>query len=114
MRLSLPRPRRSPERRRRLLASGIFRLVDEAEQPKRPFSPAAPVQREAILNCRDRLLQLGEDLANTAQAVNERGVAAVEQLLRDGASPVYSPLGEAALDEAVRHAHAALILGAKA
>jgi hypothetical protein len=114
MHLSLPHPRRSPERRRRLLASGILRLIDEAERPSTPFSPAVPVQRQAILSSRTRLLGLAEALADTGEPVNDRGIALVDELLRDGASPVYSPLGEAALDAAVRHAHAALMLGAEA
>jgi hypothetical protein len=34
----------------------------------------------------------------------------VEQLLSDGASPVYAPVGERALEEAVRRAHGALLM----
>lgn len=110
MHLSVPHPRRSPERKRRFLARGIFALMDEAEHPRRPFSAAVPVQRHAILRSRKQLLQLADALADTDEPVNDKGIELVEQLLRDGSSPVYSPLGEAALDQAVRHAHAALVL----
>ena len=110
MHLSVPHPRRSPERRRRLLASGIFRLINEAERPRRSFSSAVPVQRQAILGSRKQLLQLADALADTDAPINDKGVELAERLLRDGSSPVYSPLGEAALDEAVRHAYAALVL----
>ena len=108
MHLGVPHPRRSPERRRRLLASGIFKLVDDAERPPGPLSPAAPLQRDAILSSRNDLLGLAHALADTAEPVNDQGLGLVEQLLRDDSSPVYAPLGEAALDEAVRNARATL------
>jgi len=114
MHLSIPHPRRSPERKRRALAEGIHALIDEAERPRRPLSAAVPVQRQAVLRSRTHLLQLADALADRGEPVNDKGIALVEKLLRDGSSPVYSPLGEAALDRAVRHAHAALLLDAQA
>jgi hypothetical protein len=98
------------KRRRRELAAAIFRLVDEADGPAKPFSAAVPIQRRAVDACRELLLMVAEDLEDTGLRVNPKGVALVDQLLRDGGSPVYAPLGERALEEAVRHARAALLL----
>jgi hypothetical protein len=110
MHFVLPLPTRSFERRRRRLAVSIAGLIDEAEHPKRGFSAAIPVQREAILACRRQLLDTAQDLEATGEPVNVRGVELLEQLLSDGTSPVYAPLGKDALLAAIRHSSAALHL----
>ena len=69
-----------------------------------------PIQRQAVGRCRPLLLMIAEDLEDTKFSVHPKGVALVDQLLRDGCSPVYAPLGERALEAAVRHAYAALLL----
>jgi hypothetical protein len=97
-------------RKRRALATALSRLIDAADGPPAPFTAAVPIQREAVRACRPLLLMITQDLEDTEFPVNARGVALVEQLLRDGASPVYAPLGERALEAALRHAHAALVI----
>jgi hypothetical protein len=42
--------------------------------------------------------------------VSERGVELVNNLLCDGSSPAYMPLGTDMLSDVLRHAHAALLL----
>jgi hypothetical protein len=96
-------------RRRRALANGIRNLVNAAEEPVRALSAAAPVQRREILHERGFLLQLAIDLESDDE-LNARGIALIERLLTDGASPVYSPLPAGTLRDALTHAHAALFL----
>jgi hypothetical protein len=98
-------------RKRRSLAASVYRVLAEAEQPARPFSSAVPTQRRAVHSCRPLLVQVAQDLDDTELPVSAKGVALVEQLLTDGGSPVYAPVGERALEEAVRRAHAALLMG---
>jgi hypothetical protein len=98
-------------RKRRSLAAAVSRLVDEADQPARPLTAAVPIQRGAVRACRPLLLMVVEDLKDEQLPVSAKGIALMEQLLRDGGSPVYAPLGERALEEALRHAHAALLMG---
>jgi hypothetical protein len=103
--------RGNPElRKRRALAGAVLRLIDEAERPPAPITSAAPIQRQAIRACRPLLTTIADDLQDTDAPVNPKGVALVEELLRDGRSPVYVPLGERALEEELRRAHAALLL----
>jgi hypothetical protein len=98
------------ERKRLRLARTISRVILEAERPSHTvFSAAVPVEREGILRCEHELLGLADTLRATAQPVSREGVAKVERLLRDGASPVYTPMGDGALEDAVREARAALV-----
>jgi hypothetical protein len=110
MRFGPPLPHRSPERRRRRLAAALERLADEAERPAQPFGAAVPIDRAAVSACRDQLLDTARTLEATSEPVNERGLDLLDGLVRDGASPVYTPLGNGALADAIRHARAALLL----
>jgi hypothetical protein len=47
---------------------------------------------------------IAQDLQNTTLPVSAKGVVLVDQLLSGGGSPVYAPIGEPALEEAVRRA----------
>ena len=94
---------------RHSLAVGIRRVIADAERPTRALSAAVPVQRRPILGARARLEQLAADL-DAHEPVKLAGIARVRLLLTDGASPLYSPLPQGALDEAVAHAQAALVL----
>jgi hypothetical protein len=96
-------------RSRHSLAVGIRRVLGDAERPRRALSAAAPVQRRPILDARARLEQLAADL-DAHEPVKLAGIARVRLLLTDGASPLYSPHPQGALDEAVAHAQAALVL----
>jgi hypothetical protein len=99
----------SPQSRRRL-ARAIERLVEDAAAPPRPLrGSAAPINRYEIERCRGLLEEVAGEL-RADQAVAPRGVALIGTLLRDGASPVYAPDVEGALEPALRHARAALLL----
>lgn len=86
-----------------------MRTVKAAESAPGPLSSAVPVPRRAILAARDELKQLAHDLVAPGD-VQPRGVVLVHDLLTDGASPLFSPRSDAELKDAVRHAHAALLL----
>ena len=104
------RARQLTSRRRRAgLAQGIRNLIDAAEEPRRGYTAAAPVQRREILSERTFLLELADDLAGDDK-LSPRGIALVESLLTDGTSPVYSPSPEGALHAALTHARATLHL----
>src|SRR5262245_9681914 len=108
--MSARRARRlTSPRYRRKLASGLNRALREAGEPAAPFSAAVPLQRREILKVRDDIEQLAEDLLAPGD-VQPRGVVLVQQLLTDGSSPLFAPSPDGALDQAVRHAHAALLL----
>ena len=94
---------------RRSLAAGLNRTLRAAEAPARPLSAVVPVQRREILAARDEIERLAHDLLVPGE-VQARGVVLVRNLLTDGASPFFSPTSEAELRDAVRHAHAALLL----
>ena len=92
------------------LAHELCRIVEVAEGPPKPFSAAVPVQREPVLRARECLVELADDLAFGSE-INARGVALVERLLRDGASPLYAPPVYDTVERAVRHARVALLVG---
>jgi hypothetical protein len=91
------------------LAEGICTLVEEAQHPSRGYSAAAPLQRHAILSERGFLLELVDDLVGDDE-LSPRGVALVEGLLTDGASPIYTAGPSGDLHRALIHARAALHL----
>jgi hypothetical protein len=104
------RARQLTSRRTRAgLAASIRNLVDTAEEAPRGFTAVVPIQRHEILRERQLLLQLADDLESQDE-LKPRGIALVERLLIDGASPVYVQGPEGALHGALVHAHAALYL----
>jgi hypothetical protein len=104
------RARQLTSRRRRAgLAASIRNLLDVAEDGRRGFTAAVPIQRHDILRDRQLLLQLAADLESDDE-LQPRGIALVERLLIDGASPVYVDSPEGTLHGALVHAHAALYL----
>jgi len=74
---------------RNRLAAEIERAIEAADEPPRPLTAAAPLNRRAICQLRPLLLSLAEDL-RADDTVNPAGVAIVRQLLRDGHSPRYA------------------------
>jgi hypothetical protein len=58
---------------------------------------------------RSDVIALALDLGATDLDASARGIALVERLLWDGASPVYAPIGPEALTQALRDAHAGLL-----
>jgi hypothetical protein len=100
----------SSPRHRRLLASGLERVIDAAEERPRPYSAAVPLRRRAILTNRYALLGLAFELRDTSQEVSAYGLALVEQLLSDGGSPLYIENPDETLEGALSQARAALLL----
>lgn len=91
------------------LAEGIRHLVGTAEEPRLGYGSSVPLQRRDILRERDLLLVLAADLLSEDE-LSPRGIALVERLLTDGASPVYTPCPEGSLHNTLTHARAALHL----
>ena len=122
--LTLPVPQRRPAlgdrvrerleaRRRRTVAAGLERVVARAGRRSPGSSAALPIDRGEVLRARPWLLQLSERLREPG-AVNPRGLAMVNRLLTDGASPILSPgwrtkqLAPGTLERQARGALAAL------
>ena len=97
-------------RHRRVLASGLERVIDDVLERPRPYSASVPLRRRAILHEREGLLELAFELRDTSQEVDARGVALVDQLLSDGGSPLYTENPDETLAGAIRRARAALLL----
>jgi hypothetical protein len=98
------------DRNRRVVARGLERVIEAAEEQPHPHSSAVPLRRAEILSERDALLGLAAELRDTSQEVNVGGVALVERLLTDGGSPLYTASADETLDGAIRQARAALLL----
>jgi len=104
------RARQLTSRRRRAgLAQGIRNLIDAAEEPRRGYTSAVPLNRGEVLRERAFLLELAADLVSEDE-LNPRGIALVDRLLTDGSSPVYSPGPKGDLHRALIHARAAMHL----
>jgi hypothetical protein len=91
------------------LAAGIRNVVDSAEEPPRGLSSQVPLARGEIVQERVLLLELASDLCGD-EDLSPRGVALVERLLTDGASPIYRGAGPGTLRGALVHARAALYM----
>jgi hypothetical protein len=74
---------------RRRAADALRTAVAELDRPRRVISPAVPVSRAAVAECREGLLGLAHAL-EFAQPVNPCGVARAFELVTDGAGPLYS------------------------
>jgi hypothetical protein len=96
---------------RRELAAALLTLVEQAEGPPPPISASASIDRRSIRAARSDVIALALDLGATDLEASARGIVLVQRLLCDGASPVYARLSTAALTQALREAHAALLRG---
>jgi hypothetical protein len=77
------------------IACTIHHLLDAAEEPPdawRANGPRPPLQRDALLACRDDLLAIADRIAGTDQ-VSPRTAALLAQLVWDSASPIYADNG---------------------
>jgi hypothetical protein len=72
------------------IADQIDALVDEVIAPPRPRAAAVPIDREGVRACLPLLVELADDLRRAGR-IRPQGVALLRLLLRDGASPLYSP-----------------------
>jgi hypothetical protein len=86
-------------RTRRRVASGIERVVNQAQRSWRGASSGVPLQRRAVIGARPALLTLARALV-TAGTVRARGVALGLLLLTDGSSPLYFAADAQALTDA--------------
>ena len=89
--------------RRRELAAGLERLVDQAERPGGGLSAAIPPQRRQVRDARTALLELAAAL-RSPEPVAVEAVAIVARVLTDVAGPVYAPWPAGALAELARRA----------
>jgi hypothetical protein len=112
LRLSLGRRRLrqlTSESTRLRLAGNLERVVEAAEVPQALRGAAAPVNRDQIRQCRPLLLGLASELASE-DPVTPLGVRMLNELRRDGGSALYAGAPDGALELALRHARAALLL----
>jgi hypothetical protein len=98
----------SSRRCRRSLATGLRRVLADAERPPRFLSAAIPVQRKAVLRSRQTIERIAADLEAEAPVAVE-GVAQIQLLLTDGNSPFYVKRHEGDLEGALERAELALI-----
>jgi hypothetical protein len=91
--------------RRQAVAAGLIRVVRDAEQESQAVGSAIPLQREAILRCRDDLLALAARV-DSDDPTSCLGLTLANELLTDVDSPLYQGSGD--LRAATRRALAAL------
>jgi hypothetical protein len=89
------------------LADGLARAIRDAEGATPGFSAAVQPHRQEVVAARAALSILERRLRNP-EPVTARGVALLQALLTDGASPVYRPTEPGALGSQLRAAAAAL------
>lgn len=102
-------------RYRSQIASCLRRLLGEARRPQRTrFTARLQIKAREVLGSEPLILTLADELEEEGN-VNPRGVILAERLLTDGTSPVYGPEPihppEETVEDAVKHARAALHLG---
>jgi hypothetical protein len=91
--------------RRQSVAAGLIRVVRHAEQESQAIGSAIPLQREAILRCREDLLALAARV-KLEEPASSLGLTLAGELLTDVDSPLYQGSGD--LLAATRKALAAL------
>jgi hypothetical protein len=91
------------------LARSIYNLLDTADRPPTGVGSSIPVQRHDILAERGLLLGLAADLESSDE-LKPKGIALVERLITDGASPVYVSSAEGTLHDLLGQARAAMHL----
>ena len=91
--------------RRQSVAEGLMRAVRDAEHESQAIGSAIPLQREAVLRCREDLLALA-DRVKSAEPASWLGLTLARELLTDVDSPLYQ--GGRDLHAATRKALAAL------
>lgn len=71
-------------------AAALRNVIDAAEEPVRPISSAAPLNRREIRTARPALVDFAAALRRP-EPVRARGVAVAATLLRDADSPLFAP-----------------------
>jgi hypothetical protein len=90
-------------RRRRGLAGGLERLVEDAEQPRGHFRYSGVIRpcREQVREALPVIFAIAARLRDGAP-VDARGVARLRLVITDGAGPCYKPLHRNALKDALQ------------
>jgi hypothetical protein len=89
------------------LAGHLEDAIARADHPYSPFSATVPVSREAVHEARGALLDLAERLRGP-RPVAPTGVRLAQELLVDGAGPLYVPAHHGELRAAALQALGAL------
>jgi hypothetical protein len=89
------------------LAGHLEDAITRADRPHGPFSAVVPVSFEAVQEARGALLDLAERLRGP-RPVAPHGVRLAQQLLADGAGPLYVPAARGDLRAAALRALGAL------
>lgn len=105
--LAVRAQRLTSRRYRARMAAGLARAVRDAEGSGRGFTAAVRPDRREVLAARTVLATLDGRL-RAVEPVSAQGIALLELLLTDGASPLYRPTGPGALGSRLRAAAAAL------
>jgi hypothetical protein len=105
--LAIRAKRLTSRRYRARMAAGLARAVRDAEATTCRFSAAVRPDRREVFAARTVLATLDRRL-RAAEPVGARGIALIESLLTDGASPLYQPTEPGALGSRLRAAAAAL------
>ena len=79
--------------RRQTIAAGLIRAVRDAEQESQAIGSAIPLQREAILRCRDDLLALAARV-ESGEPASAVGLMLANALVTDVESPLYQGSGD--------------------
>jgi hypothetical protein len=99
--------RLTSERSRERLAASVDGVLAAAARPARALSAAVEPHRDEVADAGPLLAQVGEVLRSRAP-VYSQGVAMLEQLLKDGGSPLYLPAWPGALNHELELIIAAL------
>ncbi len=105
--LAIRGERLTSRRHRARVAAGLARAVRDAEATTHGFSAAVRTDRREVVAARTVLATLDRRL-RAVEPVSAQGVAVLESLLSDGASPLYRPTEPGALGSLLRAAAAAL------
>ena len=77
-------------RRRRLLATGFQRALDDGRRPPRGLSSRVAVERDQVLDAAADIERLVASLRDADRPVSDEALAAARALLCDGNSPLYT------------------------
>ena len=97
------------------LASALRKLVAAAKEDEGIFAAKLRIRSKQVLDCGSLILALAEEVEGGGR-LSPRGVILADRMVRDGDSPVYSPLPvsrryDQDVESTVKHARAALHLG---
>jgi hypothetical protein len=95
------------DRTRKKLAGWVERVLDAAARPRLRLSSAVEPRRDAVMAARPLLIQTAELLRSSAPLYT-RGLAMLDELLRDGGGRLYWPTSRGALSRQVELILAAL------